>query len=222
MLLIARLTQANSKFTKTIADVGVDALLMPQEIFGSNELKQIVSLLKDVSLGAALGEANFDNIAQITKSGGDFIVFNLKTPIELLEIEEVGKILKIEPSLDSGLVKAINNLSLPVDGVLITTDEPRITVEYFLTCQRFAELLDKPVLVTLPPSISANQLSSLWEAGIDGVVVSSEQPKHELAELRKTIDNLPRRTRQRGKVAVVLPPLREEVMAEVGEEEEEI
>lgn len=224
MLLIANLTQVSTEAARLVAGAGVDAALVSRKLLGSRDVKRVVTALGDVPLGVAVGGVNPEDVTEIAKLGYDFIVFSLKTPLEILEVENMGKILEIKPSLDSGLVKAISNLPLPVDGVLIGGDEPCITVEHLLVCQRFADLLDKPVLVSVPPSVLSNQLGNLWEIGIDGVIVSGELPKEKLAELKKAVGNLPRRTKPRGKVSPIVPPSAGGTGVEVeeeGEEEEE-
>ena len=220
MLFVAYLPQVDINRANSVANVGVDAVLLPQEAFVAKELKQIVATLKDIPAGIWVKETNSENVIQIAKSGCDFVVFGLKTSIEVLKVKDIGKILEIRPSLDPGLVRAINDLPLSVDGVIIRGEESYLTVEYLLICQRFSELVTKPVLVTLPLSFSSEQLSSLREMGVDGVVVSGEQPEERLTELKKAISDLPRRIRQRGKVAAVLPPLSQETAVAVEEEEE--
>ncbi len=221
MVFIVYFPQIELKQVKMVADIGVDGVLMPKEFLGSKEEKQIFLALKDIPLGVVLGEVNLEDIAQVTQSGSDFIVFSPKTPVEILEIKEVGKILEIKPSFDPGLVRGINSLPLPVDGVVISGDESFLTVENFLVYQRLIELLDKPILARVPSSISANQLNSLWGTGIDGVVISGDQSKERLLELKKAISALSPRRRKEGKVTAILPVLPQETGVEVEEEEEE-
>jgi hypothetical protein len=126
----------------------------------------------------------------------------------------------IEPSLAQGLVRAINGLN--IDGVFINRgEEPFITVQHLLICQRFSELLDKPLVITAPSLVTSAELGNLYEAGIDGVVAPPGQPPEALTELRKMIDNLPRGAkRHRGKVDVALPHYSGDVAIEEEEEEE--
>lgn len=222
MLLIATLTQPTGEAAKAAGSSAVDAALIPGKSLNPKDLKQLVSTLRDVPVGVSLEGVNLEDITKIIKSGCDFVVFGTMMPLGILETEDIGKILEVKPSFDQGLVKTINELQLPVDGVLIGGEgESYITIERLLIYQRFADLLDKPLLVTLPPSVSGNELGSLWEAGVDGVIVAGEQPLKTLTELKKAIDSLPRGTKRRGKTVVVLPRATEEVGLGVVEEEEE-
>lgn len=224
LVLVASLPQAKAEIAKIVADSGVDAGLIAGKDFTVKNLKQLITVMGDIPLGVSVEGMGQEEIAGFVGSGCDFVVFNLRTPVATLESEEIGKVLEVRYSLDQGLVRAINGLQLPVDAVLITgeVDEPFITVERLLICQRFAGLLDKPLLITLPFPITASELSSLWRDGVNGVVVSSEHPVEILAELRKAIDSLPQGGRQQfRRRAAVLPHLGTEMGVSAEEEEEE-
>jgi methylmalonyl-CoA mutase cobalamin-binding subunit len=129
----------------------------------------------------------------------------------------------IEPSLDQGLVRAIN--SLEVDGVFISSrgGDSFVAVEHLLVCRRFVELLEKPVMITLPSLVTKAELTNLWQVGVDGVVAPSTQSVEALAELKKMIGDLPRGARgRRAKAGVVLPHYGGGVVEEEDEEQEEI
>jgi methylmalonyl-CoA mutase cobalamin-binding subunit len=129
----------------------------------------------------------------------------------------------IEPSLDQGLVRAIN--SLEVDGVFINSrsGDSFMAVEHLLVCRRFVELLEKPVMIALPSLVTKAELTSLWQAGVDGIVAPSTQSVEALAELKKMIGGLPRGARgRRAKASVVLPHYGGGVAGEEDEEQEDI
>jgi methylmalonyl-CoA mutase cobalamin-binding subunit len=139
-----------------------------------------------------------------------------------LHKEGVGKFLMIEPSLDQGLVRAIN--SLEVDGVFISSKsgESFIAVEHLLVCRRFVELLGKPVIMALPSLVTRAELTSLWQVGIDGIIAPSTQSVEALAGLKKMIGELPKRARgRRAKAGVILPHYGGGVAGEEDEEQEE-
>lgn len=224
MLLIASLAEMSAEAPKILVDSGIDAVLLRGGSLEAKSLKEGVAALGDIPLGVSLGESSSEAIAKIVDSGCDFVVFNSEAPAGILGKEGLGKILEVKPTLDPGLVRVIDDLPLPVDGVLIAGEgeKPFITVEQLLVCQRFAELLDKPLLVTLPSSVSGDQLRSLWEVGVYGVVVSEGQWEV-FSELKKAIGNLPRgRIRRATKTVPVLPKGVGEIGVEVEEEEEEI
>jgi hypothetical protein len=149
------------------------------------------------------------------------VVFGLRMPVEAVSKEGPGRIIKIDPSLDQGLARAINVLPLQVDGVLVDGEEPLITIERLLIYRRFAELLDKPLLVTLGSSVTGDELRSLYEVGVNGVVLPQGLPAEAFADLKKTIAGLPKTVKRRTRAAAVLPRLGGQLEGEAEEEEEE-
>ncbi len=68
-----------------------------------------------------------------------------------------------------------------------------------------------------------DELTGLWQAGVDGVVARSTQSAEGLVELKRMIGNLPRGARGRHpKTGVVLPQYGGGVVGEEDEQEEEI
>jgi len=221
MLLVAGLSGVSTSEAEAIANGNVDAGLVLSQSFKRGGLKRMIKAMGDIPLGVVVNETDKEKMDELIGSGCDFVVFDMRTPVAVLEKEEVGKFLMIEPSIDMGLVKAIN--SLDVDGVFINKgEEPFITVKQVLICQRFSELLDKPLLVTLPSIITSAELDNLWKAEVDGIVVPPAQPVEAFSNLRRMIDKLPGGTnRRQAKVGVVLPRYGGDVAGEEEEEEEE-
>ena len=140
----------------------------------------------DIPWGGWLKNIDQGGIKQMAKAGCDFVVFPAaNTSLALLQNDEIGKILEVESSLNEGLLRAVNEL--PIDAVLIAGEQEG---EYFLTWhhlmlfQRFADLLTKPLLVSIPPNVTANELQVLWGVGVDGAVieVGAGQPADKLKE----------------------------------------
>jgi hypothetical protein len=223
MLLIAGLSGAQVKEAKIAADVNADAGLVLSEGTGAKVVKQMVEAVGDVPLGVFVKGMSEEKIDEVTNVGCDFVVFDIKIPAAVLHREGVGKFLMIEPSLDQGLLRAIN--SLGIDGVFISSrgGDSFVAVEHLLVCRRFVELLEKPVVMALPSLVTKAVLTSLWQAGVDGVVTPSTQPIEALVELKKMISNLPKGARSlRAKGGVILPHYGASVAGEEGEEQEEV
>jgi hypothetical protein len=222
MLLIAGLSGAQLKEAKIAADVNADAGLVLSEGASAKVVKQMVEAVGDVPLGVSVKSMSEERISELTDMGCDFLVFDIKISASVLHKEDMGKFLMIEPSLDQGLVRAIN--SLEVDGVLLSSrgGDSFVAVEHLLVCRRFVELLEKPVIMALPSLATKAVLTSLWQSGVDGVVTPSTQPMETLAELKKMISDLPRRARgHRATRGVVVPHYGATVVGEEEEEEEE-
>ncbi len=227
ILLIANLTEASvGGLADYVAGADAGLLHIPKLSSGAKTLKEISQAVPDIPWGGWLRNIDQKGIKQITKAGCDFVVFPAaNTPLALLQNDEIGKILEVEASLSEGLLRAVNEL--PVDAVLITAEQEG---EYFLTWhhlmlfQRFAGLLTKPLLASIPPNVTANELQALWEAGVDGVVieVGAGQPADRLRKLRQVIDKLAFPSqRKRGKAEALLPYIGRESSILTEEEEEE-
>ena len=218
LLIVADLTKAGVEKAKVIAG-SVDAGVMSSEGLDAKRFGQLVTAIGDVPLGLFLESADREDIGKFVDSGCDFVVFGLKTPLEVVKKEGIGKVLSIEPSLDQGLVRTIGELALPIGGVLIAGEESSVTVERLLICQRFSELLDKPLLVTLGSAVTSSELNSLCESGVSGLVLPDVFPAEAFAELRKMVGNLPQTVRRKARGAALLPQLSGELEAGVEEEE---
>jgi hypothetical protein len=222
MLLIVGLSGTQVKEAKIVADVNADAGLILSEGPSAKVVKQMVEAVGDVPLGVFVKGMSEEKINELVNLGGDFVVFDIKAAAAALHKEKMGKFLMIEPSLDQGFVRAIN--SLEVDGVFISSrgGESFVAVEHLLVCRRFVELLEKPVIMALPSLVTKAELTSLWQAGVDGVVTPSTQSVEALAELKKMIGDLPRGARgRRAKAGVILPHYGGLTAEEEDEEQEE-
>ncbi len=227
ILLVASLAQANVEDLANCV-AGADAGLLPISKIssGAKTLQKVSQVMPDIPWGRWLGDSGGEEIKQMMKVGGDFVVFSAaNTSLAAFQGDEVGKILEVEPLLSEGLLRAINEL--PVDAVLIAGEQGE---DYFLTWhhlmlfQRFADLLTKPLLVSVPLSVTAGELQALWGAGVDGVVVAvgAGQPAGRLKELRQVVDKLAfPLPRKRKKAEALLPYIGRETSMVTEEEEEE-
>ncbi|MGA2670483.1 MAG: hypothetical protein ABSF21_03580 [Dehalococcoidia bacterium] len=223
LLLVAGLSGTQVKEAKIVAEVSADAGLILSEGTSAKVVKQMVEAVGNVPLGVFVKGMSEEKINELMSVGCDFVVFDIRIPAAVLHKEGVGKFLMIESSLDQGLVRAIN--SLEVDGVFISSrgGDSFVAVEHLLVCRRFVELLEKPVITSLPSLVTKAELTSLWQAGVDGIVAPSTQSTEALAGLKKIIGDLPRGARgRRAKASVVLPHYGGDVVGEEDEEQEEV
>jgi len=222
LLLIVRLSGTQVKEAKIVAEVNVDAGLIVSEGTSAKTIGQLIEVLSNVPLGIFVRGTSEKEIDELVSLGCDFVVFDIKGAAAALRKKEVGKFLMIEPSLDQGLVRAINGFE--VDGVFISSGGDSVmTVEHLLVCRKLVELLEKPVIMSLPSLATKEELTSLWQAGADGVVAPSTQSAEALAELKRTIGDLPRGARgRRARPAVALPHYGGGMVGEEDEQEEKI
>jgi hypothetical protein len=226
MLLVATLAQVDIDRLAVLM-AGADAGLLPiaKLSSGAKTLKQISQAVSDIPWGGWLKEIGSEGIGQMVEAGCDFVVFPAaNTSLAILQDEKLGKVLEVEPGLDPGLLKVIDDL--PVDAVLITAEEEEhfLTWHHLMLFRRCADLLTKPLLVSVPPDVGASELQALWEAGVGGVVVKVGigQPEGRVAELRQMLDKLTLPpSGKRRKAEPLLPHIGGETGIVSEEEEEE-
>ena len=224
MSLIARIEPADDMARLAGYISSADATIITLASTGQKTVTDIARSLPDTVWGLWLEEKSRQPITSSIEAGADFFIMPLDSEPDLPGIEKAGKILLAESSLSEGLIRTINEL--PVDAVLLADGEGEksaVTWHQLMLCQRFADLLSKPLLLTVPESVSSAELKALWDTGVDGVVISVKTAKQaeKLKGLRQIIDKSDFTTRPRKKVAALLPHISEETAAAIPDVEEE-
>lgn len=225
MLLIASFAQTSAEnLTDYINGADAGLLQISSLSSGSKALQKISQAMPDIPWGIRLKDSGSGEIKPLIKAGCDFMVFAASTPLAMLQKEDAGKILEVEPSLSEGLLRTLNEL--PADAVLIGNaqdEDSSLTWNHLMLFQRFAALLTKPLIASAPPNTTDSELQALWDAGVDGVIIEIKagQPAERLKELRRAIDKLTPTPRKRGKVEALLPRIAERAELAAEEEEEE-
>jgi len=209
MVLVAYVVGAGAKAT------GADAALLSITKAGAKSPKTLAKAFSDIPWGGWLKEVSRQGIKQLGEAGADFIVFPAASASQaILEEEKLGKIVEVEPGLDAGLLKAVDDL--PIDAVLITDDKTSLSWQDLMLFRRCANILTKPLLVVVSPDIAASELQALCEAGVAGVVVGGK-----LDKLRQAIDKLPSLKAGKRRRAEPLVPRIGGGVGTVSEEEED-
>lgn len=151
--------------------------------------------------------------------GIDFVIFTTEMSVAAVKDEKVGKVMAVEASLEMGMLRALEDL--PIDALFITGEGAQaLNWQYLMLCRRFSAVTGKPVLASVSPDISQEELQVLWDAGVDGVVAGKTTSG--LKKLRSLIDGLTlpaehKRVKARG----IVPSLREAATSAVEDDEEE-
>lgn len=211
---------------------GADAVLLgiSKPATGAEALQKLSQSMPDIIWGGWLQGSNNGDIKQLTQAGYDFVVFSAAdTPLTIIKNnKETGKILAVESSLSEGLLRTANEL--PVDAVLIADkgkESQSLTWQHLMLFQRVADLLTKPLLVSVPPQVTAAELEALWEAGISAVVteIGAKQPEDRLMTLRQEIDKIEFSSRRSKRGEALVPRISQQpsraTEEDDGEEEDE-
>ncbi len=144
-----------------------------------------------VPYGIQLKQGNTGETGTPVKTGADFLVFPTKMKFDAIPRKGTGKILEVDSRTGEMLLRAVNGL--PIDAVLVTHEyaQEAFCWQDLLEIQRITGLISKPLLVTLPGQVTADDLQALWAAGVAGVVVEvTGKTTARIGELRKMIEGL--------------------------------
>lgn len=227
LLLMASLAQtADTDAAEAVA--GADAVLLrpAKADLAVKALQKIADSLPDIPWGVWLEDPSAKKVAALVDAGGDFVVFPAASRASGMPgNDRVGKILQVDPSLGDSFLRAVNDL--PVDALLAAPAyeaDDALTWHHLMLFQRLANLITKPLMAAAPPKkVTAGELKTLWDVGVDGVVVETGpgQPPDMLRELQKALGEMtfpPSRKRGRGEVR--LPYMGVETSTITEEEEE--
>jgi hypothetical protein len=176
----------------------VDALILPASWDG----------IEKTIWGRWLSKGDAEEVERSIKSGADFIMLPANGEV-LSSDKKIGKILQIEPSITDVLLRTVNEL--PLDAVLLSEDkgnELSFTWKRLMLIQRFSSLLNKPLLIEVLPSITDTELQQIWEAGVNGVIVTvdTEQSEAVSQNLRHIIDKLSFPSRRKKEKSLAILP----------------
>jgi len=224
ILLIASLAQVNvNNLVDYVAGADAGLLHISKASSGAKTLQKICQAVPDIPWGGWLQDSGKERVDQMVEVGFDFVVFPAaSTSLAILQSDKLGRVLQVEASLTEGLLRAVDEL--PIDAVFVAGGQEEkhfLTWHHLMTFQRFADLLTKPLLASVPLDISANELLALWEAGVDGVVLGIGEVAGRLKELRQIIEQLSFPQRKRGRAEALLPRISVETGTVTEEEEEE-
>jgi len=181
----ARKIQLVSLISKNEAgDSGVDTVVLDARDKGI-ESETVSGMPDNIPWGVWLKNARHKDLKQLKDAGCDFIIFPAEsTPLEIIEEEDIAKILEVDISITDPVLRSI--VELPVDAVLVSVGQGKVTsLTWYdlMILRRFGGIPKKPLLASIPAKVSAGELEALWEAGVMAMVSEGNIDK-----LRKTID----------------------------------
>ncbi len=226
ILIASYLSKVEFKKIKTLNNSGVEAAIFNVNDTDPKNFSELENFLDTIPVGIVLDNYNkqtdFNKIAELEF---DFMIFGLQSSTDLISKGNYGKILKIDYELAPGVIRAINELDPLIDAVMIDSNSLAITFEKLLYCQLFSSLINKPLLINVDTSLTINELTSLHNTGIKGIVLPEGTPVKMFAELKHNIDTLPKTRIFKTKTGVILPhinPLPETTADDTEEEEDDI
>ena len=221
MMLIAVLNQADAAgAAQLVGEVDAILLKVEDETLLAEVLKKIAENMKDIPFGVLLRKNS--GLKETAAIGFDFIAFPLESSIEIIEDEDIGRLLVIESAMEKELLRTIGDM--PLDAVLVGSEKAKqshFTWRHFMIFRGIAAISGKPLLLSITTETGKDELQLLWEAGVAGVVVETNVSA-EIKKLNWIIDNLkPPLKKRKDKTSAILPLMREEAAATIEEDIEE-
>ncbi|MGK5091406.1 hypothetical protein WDW89_05225 [Deltaproteobacteria bacterium TL4] len=207
MLIITSVAQITAKSATQPSGFEVDAMLIQSQNLKDEikNLKRLAGKLGDTPLGIWFESMTAVDTEELKDTGIDFLVFPAsQTPAALLKTE-IGKVMKIDLTNDNNLITTIDQL--PIDAVLIDFRENKgsLNILQLMNCHRLAGLTGKPILVATQQELAKQDIKSLWEAGVNGIIVEAkEENRQNLDNLSRVIKDLPPVTRKPKKRSVTI------------------
>lgn len=221
ILLIANLTGASDTVIKGLVSSGIDAAVIGGEKVDKAVIQKLIKSTGEIPVGLLLTNADAEKVNEFVNEGVDFVIFNSSTPFSAVNREDVGKILAVNTSMEPGVIRAINALELPVEGVLIEDDGPAVTIERLLVYQFFAGLVDKPLLASASPVITSVELTGLYKAGVNGLILPVGFKGKAVSELKVTIAGLPKLAKKKSSGSALIPRISGGTKMDEDEDEDE-
>jgi hypothetical protein len=213
MLLVAAINELSDDITALVE--GADAVILNNNI----KIKEAKSLAKSITIpwGAWI-DGGAQSARQAETAGADFLIFDPGvTGIDIMSNERTGKVLTIDVCLENALLHGVNEL--PVDAIYLRR-EPGSAITWLdlMQFRRLADMIVKPLLVPIAPDVPMNHLKTLWETGVDAVVISARPGA--IAEIRQGMDGLSLPARRKWLRARPLVPVISSSPASAQHEEE--
>ena len=176
-----------------LSEAQVDAILLSVDSWEGSSLERAGGALGDLLWGARAGGLDGERVEDLKSKGCDFVVFDADdTAAEVLNDEELGKVIAVDHDLTEERARAIQEL--PVDGVLLSPfkDLSPLTVQKLIGIQLVRGLIDKPFVMTLDSLLGHHELESLRNMGVAGLALDLSHGKA-IGAMKEDIAGLPRR-----------------------------
>ena len=176
-------------------------------------LEKVCETNKNIPAGGWLKGSSAATLKKAVNAACDFVVFPGTIPLTLTQKEKMGKVLELDTALNERYLRAIGEL--PIDAVLafVKGEDISLTINHLMAFQYLIITINKPVMISIPLSLTSDELQALWDMGINGVVVelADEKSIEKLAELRKAVEKLaPPAFRKKFKASATIPRMQPE------------
>jgi hypothetical protein len=226
LLIIALLEKPDVPETVDITTVADACLFNTKKLTEYKSVEKIAKSIKDMPCGCRIG-GNFN--IDFEKTAVDFVVFSDEMPAPaLLKSEKTGRIVLAEEDMTGEMIRILE--VMPQDAVFLddkSGEKLSLTWQKLTVYKRFSSLSTKPLLISVPVNLTADELQAVWDMGVNGLVVNmaGAESFEELKKLRKAVEALLPPSKHKRKSRAIVPQVRTEAPAvadddDDGEEDE--
>lgn len=194
---------------------GVDAVVA--KVAGAEEVARLSGIAGKLPWGIVAVESKITP-EQARSAGCDFVIVEPDAPVSWLAEKDIAKFVLVLGELEK--LSAIRGLErLEIEGVAFgRSDGDYISLQNVMVCYTLTALR-KPLLAFVSGTVNAFELKSLWDAGVDGIIVGGDGAR--IRAVKKLIDELPDRSKRKtDRVSALVPRVSVEPEVE-GEEEDD-
>jgi hypothetical protein len=210
LLVLANVTGSNEDEVREVAALGVSAVVIDAEGLSEGALNRMVKKCSGLVTGLLVDKGRTPAELKASVSEIDFIILETGAPVSLYgnkELEKAGRVVKLDMETEASRLRSVNGLQPSVDAVLIEVAASSLKLEDIMSCRRIADHTGQPVIAAVNKPLSGEELMSLREAGIRGLLLPVETSVSDMKALIDAIGALPKpakkQEKERGSVSLL-------------------
>jgi hypothetical protein len=196
--------QTSASSIGSVGDTQVDAIVVKGL---AEEMDSVGSALDGKVWGVRTEILDVDHATSLKKQGADFVVFNAdSTDAAVLDIDDLGAVLIVNGAIEDEQARGLRSLSIDLALYVPNEELNELSITRLGQIQTAGSAIGKPIIVAVSDGISPKQVETLRNADVVGLLVDLSSTDR-TAELRETIDNLPRKKRRSEEANSPMVPL---------------
>ena len=209
MLVAVELAGKPEDELREVATTGACAGILDPAGLNAAALIKYLKTKVDMPVGLVLSGGKTGTGAKPEGSDIDFVVFDVNLPVKSLagnEPESVGRVLRLDTSIEAGLLRAVNSLHPGIEAVMLDLRVPAMTVETLMHCRRAADFTGQPIMAMIGAGLTVTELTALREAGVKCLVLPAGSAAAEIGSLIDDIRALPKPEKKKGQKGIAIIP----------------
>ncbi len=224
MLLAVALPAVDAQHAAAAIDGGAEAIIVrvgvqDEKTLETPKLQEILDAAQGKPCGivpVGSGAHELERLKQMQSLGFDFAIMSGHDDPHILHLDDFGKVLIIDSTFDNDLIRTINDLD--VGAVEVSLARPEAVGRHFsigdlMHYKLLRMLVRKPMIVRGERSVRPEDVSGLFDVGIEGLIIDAgvtgsgtQSIRDATAAYRDAIAQLePRKRGKSGKMTATIP-----------------